>query len=106
MRSLEERYIVNMNDDKAKCGNLRAVEGSLVSLVIPFHMITSTSATRAIFLHSFMERLKKKMKRDEDEDKYKEAELEEEGEEKNEKKKFIIFAVTKIKDSLESSLCC
>ena len=90
-----------MNDDKAKCGNLRAVEGSLVSLVIPFHMITSTSATRAIFLHSFMERLKKKMKRDEDEDKYKEAEFEEEGEEKNEKKKFPHsnphFLVTAIK---------
>lgn len=44
LRSLEERYIVNMNDDKAKYGNLRAVEVSLGSLVIPSHMITSNSA--------------------------------------------------------------
>lgn len=58
-----------MNDDKAKCGNVRAVERSLGSLVISFHITTSTSATRAIFLHSFKERLKKKMKIDEDEDK-------------------------------------
>lgn len=94
-----------MNDNKAKCGNLRAVERSLGSLVFSFHMITSTSATRAIFLHSFMERLKKKMKIDE-EDKDKEAESEEKGKEKNEKEKFIFFAVTKRKDSLESSLCC
>ena len=95
-----------MNDDKAKCGNVRAVERSLGSLVISFHITTSTSATRAIFLHSFKERLKKKMKIDEDEDKDKEAESEEKGKEKNEKEKFIFFAVTKRKDSLESSLCC